>query len=142
LSMCRETIGMSPELVVEIRGEAGVLLARRKARELARPLSFSQGALAEIATAVSEVARNIVIHAARGAVGLRLVGRGARRGLMVIARDEGPGIADVDRAMEDGYSTASSLGLGLPGSKRLMDEFEIVSAPGKGTAVTMIKWES
>ena len=132
---------MSGELVVEIRADADVLLARQRARELAKSLRFSGSELTLIATAISEVARNIVTYAKRGQIVLRLVSQGRRRGIQVVAQDEGPGIADIARAMEDGYSTSSSLGLGLPGSKRLMDEFDIVSALGKGTTVTMTKWE-
>ncbi|HXP75135.1 MAG TPA: anti-sigma regulatory factor [Stellaceae bacterium] len=132
---------MSAELVVQIRVDADVLLARQKAREMAKPLRFSASELTLIATAISEVARNIVTYAKRGQIMLRLVSRGRRRGIRVVAQDEGPGIADINRAMEDGFSTSSSLGLGLPGSKRLMDEFDIVSALGKGTTVTMTKWE-
>src|SRR5579864_5969386 len=133
---------MNGEVVVPIRVDADVLVARQKARELAKSLKLSSSELTLIATAISEVARNIVTYAKEGEIALKLVTQGRRRGLRVVAHDQGPGIADIDRAMEDGYSTSSSLGLGLPGSKRLMDEFEIVSAPGKGTAVTMIKWES
>ena len=132
---------MSDELVVQIRADADVLLARQKARELAKSLRFSGSELTLIATAISEVARNIVTYAKRGEIVLRLVNQGRRRGIRVIAQDQGPGIADIPRAMEDGYSTSSSLGLGLPGSKRLMDDFDIVSALGKGTTVTMTKWE-
>jgi serine/threonine-protein kinase RsbT len=132
---------MSGELVVEIRADADVLLARQKARELAKSLRFSGSEITLIATAISEVARNIVTYAKRGQIVLRLVSQGRRRGIRVVAQDEGPGIADIARAMEDGYSTSSSLGLGLPGSKRLMDDFDIVSALGKGTTVTMTKWE-
>ena len=132
---------MGDELVVQIRADADVLLARQKARELAKSLRFSGSELTLIATAISEVARNIVTYAKRGEIVLRLVNQGRRRGIRVIAKDQGPGIADIPRAMEDGYSTSSSLGLGLPGSKRLMDDFDIVSALGKGTTVTMTKWE-
>jgi serine/threonine-protein kinase RsbT len=132
---------MSGELVVEIRVDADVLLARQKARELAKSLKFSGSDLTLIATAISEIARNIVTYAKRGQIVLRLVSQGRRRGIRVVAQDEGPGIVDIARAMEDGYSTSSSLGLGLPGSKRLMDEFDIVSTIGKGTTVTMTKWE-
>jgi serine/threonine-protein kinase RsbT len=132
---------MGDELVVQIQADADVLLARQKARELAKSLRFSGSELTLIATAISEVARNIVTYAKRGEIVLRLVNQGRRRGIRVIAQDQGPGIADIPRAMEDGYSTSSSLGLGLPGSKRLMDDFDIVSALGKGTTVTMTKWE-
>jgi serine/threonine-protein kinase RsbT len=132
---------MGDELVVQIRADADVLLARQKGRELAKSLRFSGSELTLIATAISEVARNIVTYAKRGQIALRLVSQGRRRGIRVVAKDDGPGIANIARAMEDGYSTSSSLGLGLPGSKRLMDEFDIVSALGKGTTVTMTKWE-
>jgi serine/threonine-protein kinase RsbT len=132
---------MASEIVVPITTDADVLLARRKARIMAEPMRFSSSELTLIVTAISEVARNIVSYAGRGDIILRVTQKGARRGLEVVARDEGPGIADVARAMEDGYSTSRGLGLGLPGSKRLMDEFELVSAVGKGTRVTMVKWE-
>jgi serine/threonine-protein kinase RsbT len=132
---------MAAELVVQIRADADVLIARQKARELAKPLNFSASDLTLIATAISEVARNIVTYAKHGQIVLGIVTRGRRRGIRVVAQDEGPGIPDIARAMEDGYSTSSSLGLGLPGSKRLMDEFDVVSTVGKGTTVTMTKWE-
>jgi serine/threonine-protein kinase RsbT len=132
---------MTLELVVPIRADADVLLARQKAREMAKSLKFSASELTLIATAISEIARNIVTYAKHGEIVLRVVSQNHRRGIRVVANDNGPGIADVARAMEDGFSTSSSLGLGLPGSKRLMDDFHIVSAPGKGTTVTMTKWE-
>jgi serine/threonine-protein kinase RsbT len=126
---------------VPIKADVDVVFARQKVRGLVSDLRFSGSELTLIATAISEVARNIVTYAGRGEIVLRVVQRGQRRGLLVIARDQGPGIADIERAMEDGYSTSRGLGLGLPGSKRLMDEFELVSEVGKGTEITMIKWE-
>ena len=132
---------MTDEVVVPIRTDADVLVARQKARELAKPLKLSSSEITLVATAISEVARNIVIYAKEGEIVLRLVSQGRRRGVRVVAHDWGPGIPDIARAMQDGYSTSSSLGLGLPGSKRLMDDFDIVSAVGKGTTVTMTKWE-
>lgn len=131
---------MADEIVVPVRADVDVLIARQKARNLAADLKFSSGDSTLIATAISEVARNIVIYAGHGEIVLRLVQKGRRRGLCVIARDQGPGIADISRAMEDGHSTSGGLGLGLPGSKRLMDEFEIVSKLGQGTSITMTKW--
>ena len=110
------------------------------ARALAAQLGFNGADLVMIATAVSEVARNIIEYAKPGEVILSVVTNGGRRGLEVIARDQGPGIADVALAMEDGYSTARGLGLGLPGSRRLMDEFLVESKIGRGTTVTMTKW--
>jgi serine/threonine-protein kinase RsbT len=128
-------------LVVTIRVETDVVVARQEARRLASGLRFSSGELTLIATVISEVARNIVAYAKTGEIVLRIVQQGQRRGLLVIARDRGPGIADIELAMQDGYSTSRGLGLGLPGSKRLMDEFQIVSEVGQGTEITMTKWE-
>jgi serine/threonine-protein kinase RsbT len=127
--------------VVPVRAEVDVLLARQEARRLASDLRFSSAELTLIATAISEVARNIVAYAGKGEIVLRIVQQGQRRGLLVIARDRGPGIADIELALQDGYSTSRSLGLGLPGSKRLMDEFNIASEVGKGTEIIMTKWE-
>jgi len=132
---------MTAEIVVPIRSDADILLARQRARALAQPLKFSTSELTLIATAISEMARNIVTYAGKGEVLLRLERRAARSGITIVARDSGPGIADIARAMEDGFSTSRGLGLGLPGSKRLMDEFDIVSAVGRGTTITMTKWE-
>ena len=129
------------EVVVPIRTDVDVVIARQKIRALVSDLRFSGGELTLIATAISEVARNIVSYAGGGEIVLRVVDRGQRRGITVVARDKGPGIADIERAMEDGFSTSRGLGLGLPGSKRLMDEFELVSEVGRGTEITMTKWE-
>jgi serine/threonine-protein kinase RsbT len=93
-----------------------------------------------IATAISEIARNIVMFAKRGELTVSVVTENGRTGVTVLARDIGPGIPDVARAVQDGYSTYGGLGLGLPGARRLMDEFEIISEVGKGTTVTMTKW--
>lgn len=125
---------------IPILSDADVVRGRQKGRELAAEVGFSSTELTLIATAISEVARNIVRFAARGEILVRLVERNGRRGVTIIARDAGPGIPDVSQAMADGYSTYQGLGLGLPGSRRLMDEFEIASEVGKGTTVTMTKW--
>jgi serine/threonine-protein kinase RsbT len=130
------------DLVVPVRAEVDVLLARQEARRLASDLRFSSAELTLIATVISEVARNIVAYAGKGEIVLRIVQQGQRRGLLVIARDKGPGIADIELALQDGYSTSRSLGLGLPGTKRLMDEFNIVSEVGKGTEIIMTKWSA
>jgi serine/threonine-protein kinase RsbT len=129
------------DLIVRIGVETDVVVARQGARRLASGLRFSSAELTLIATVISEVARNIVAYAKSGEIVLRIVQQGQRRGLLVIARDQGPGIPDIGLAMQDGYSTSRGLGLGLPGSKRLMDEFQIVSEVGKGTEITMTKWE-
>jgi serine/threonine-protein kinase RsbT len=125
---------------VLIGHEADIVTARQKGRELAARGGFSSTEQTLIATAISEVARNIVEYARGGEIVLSAIERNGRRGLMVIARDSGPGIADLELVMKDGYSSANSLGMGLPGAKRLMDEFALLSAPGEGTTVTMKKW--
>jgi serine/threonine-protein kinase RsbT len=129
-------------LAVPIRTEADIVSARQSGRRMAAELGFSTSQLTMIATAISELARNVMTYAGSGEVLLELCENGARRGILVIARDEGPGIADIELAMQDGFSTGRSLGLGLPGARRLMDEFEIVSEPGRGTTVTTRKWAS
>lgn len=125
---------------VTIRSDADIVLARQEGRALGTQLGFRSSDLVLLATAISEVARNIVAYAVLGEIVLRITKQGERVGLVVIAQDEGPGIPDIALAMQDGYSTGGSLGLGLPGAKRLMDEFEIASEVGKGTTVTMTKW--
>jgi serine/threonine-protein kinase RsbT len=117
-----------------------VVVARQEGRRIAARAGFKSTELAVIATAISEIARNIVKFAKRGEVVVSVVTENERTGVTVIARDVGPGIPDVERAIQDGFSTYGGLGLGLPGAKRLMDEFEIVSEVGKGTTVTMTKW--
>ncbi len=132
---------MPEELNVLIRSEADLVTARLRGREMAAALHFSSSELTLIATAISEVTRNILSYAGTGELDLRLVRRGRQEGVSIIARDRGPGIADLFSAMQDGYSTSGGLGLGLPGSKRLMDEFDVASEVGKGTTVTMTKWK-
>jgi serine/threonine-protein kinase RsbT len=126
---------------VVIAHDGDIVEARRKGRELAQTIGFAGSDLTIIATAISEIARNIVVYADRGEISLSVADNGGRRGIVVVARDEGPGISDIERAMRDGYSTGKSLGLGLPGARRLMDDFEIVSAVGEGTTVIMRKWK-
>jgi serine/threonine-protein kinase RsbT len=128
------------ERCVPIQRDADIVTARQDGRELALAAGFSGSDLTMIATAISEVARNILLYAVHGEIVLTLSEEAGRKGLVVVARDEGPGIADIEQAMRDGFSTGKSLGLGLPGARRLMDEFEIVSEVGKGTTVTLRKW--
>jgi serine/threonine-protein kinase RsbT len=128
------------ELRVDIGSDRDVLTARAEGRALAARLGFSSTDLTLIATAISEIARNIVLYARQGEMLFRLVDEGDRQGIVVVGRDHGPGIDDVHLAMRDDYSTGQGLGLGLPGARRLMDEFEIDSARGAGTTVTMRKW--
>jgi serine/threonine-protein kinase RsbT len=127
------------EVRVAVRADGDVVAARQAARELAGRLGFSATELTEIATAVSEVVRNIVRFADAGEVLVELLDS-PRRGIRITARDTGPGIADVAEALREGYSTYRGLGLGLPGARRLMDEFAVASEPGRGTTVTMTKW--
>lgn len=131
---------MQDENRLQIRSEHDILSARRRGRELAAEMGFSASELTIVATAISEIARNIVEYAGQGEIAFAVVRDGEGRGIVVVARDEGPGIPDVAQAMQDGYSTGRSLGLGLPGARRLMDEFEVTSEVGKGTTVTMKKW--
>lgn len=131
---------MSPEDRIHIETEADIINARQKGREMAGGLGFSRTDLTMIATAISELARNIVEYARAGDIAFKLVTRNTNKGVAIIAHDDGPGISDVDQAMRDGYSTGGGLGLGLPGVRRLMDDFEIASELGKGTTVTVTKW--
>jgi serine/threonine-protein kinase RsbT len=129
-----------PDLTVPIASDADILTARQLGRQVAARAGFGEGDQTVIAAAISEVARNIVRYATRGEIILRPINHGPRKGLTVVARDEGPGIPDLRLAMQDGYSTGNGFGVGLPGTRRLMDEFEIVSEVGRGTTVTLRKW--
>jgi serine/threonine-protein kinase RsbT len=132
---------VSEEIRVRITTDLDIVAARQKGRELANHLGFGSSDLAIIATAISELARNIVMYARGGEVILKSTQENGAPGIIVVASDKGSGIADVAQAMHDGYSTSGSLGLGLPGVRRLMDEFEIVSKVGCGTTVTAKKWK-
>lgn len=131
---------MSGEARVTIRRDGDIIAARQKGRDLAVQAGFSGSDLTIIATAISEIARNIIVFARQGEVSLSVIEKPGKRGVLIVAEDQGPGIPDIEQAMRDGFSTGKSLGLGLPGAKRLMDEFEIVSQVGKGTTITMRKW--
>ena len=129
-----------PAARIAIESDADVVVARQRARELAADLDLSSTDQTLLATAISEVARNITTYAQRGEVLVSIVDEAERRGIRVIARDDGPGIADIERALQDGFTTGGGLGLGLPGARRLVDDFHIESAPGEGTTVTLVKW--
>ena len=128
------------EIRVAINSDQDIVSARQKGRAMAMELGFSSGDATLIATAISELARNIVSYARKGQITLKGVQGSSRVGILVIASDEGPGILDIRQALRDGFSTSGSLGLGLPGVRRLMDEFEITSQPGQGTIVAVKKW--
>ncbi|SRR5258707_8962412 len=130
----------APETRVPIASDLDIIRARQTGRTEASKLGFSSTDLTLIATAISELARNIVMYAKEGEITIRLVRSSERQGIVVTARDQGPGIADIRRTLQDGYSTSRSLGLGLPGVRRLMDEFEIESQIGQGTVVIIKKW--
>lgn len=125
---------------VKILNEWDIVAARQLGRNIARELHFGAVDQARITTAISELARNIFIYAGQGEIRIEKVLQNGREGLKVIAIDKGPGIENIRKVMEDGYSTSGGLGAGLPGVRRLMDEFDIVSAPNEGTTVTAIKW--
>ena len=129
------------EIRVPVHVDADIVAARQAAREAASRIGFPPTELTAIATAVSEVTRNIVRFATSGEVVIEILEE-PRPGIRIVARDVGPGIADLDRALQDGFSTYNGLGLGLPGTRRLMDEFGVVSETGHGTTVTMTKWRA
>ena len=131
---------MEDEIRVAIRTDADVVTARQEARTMGAALGFSSTDLTLLATAISEIARNITTYAGEGEVALRVRREGARAGIEVEATDEGPGIVNVELAMQDGYTTGNGLGLGLPGTRRLVDDFELDTTPGAGTRIRMVKW--
>ena len=131
---------MTEETRVSVGSDEDIIVARQKGREMAAELGFSPTDRVMIATAISELARNILMYAHRGEVVLRVADGHGRKGIEVVARDEGPGIADIKQVMQGGFSTSGGLGLGLPGVKRLMDDFQIRSTVGEGTVVTARKW--
>lgn len=133
--------GALPVVVtIPILSAADIVTARQEGRALAGRIGFAGSDLTVIATAISELARNILEYAKSGEVLVGPAQKGSRFGVVIVARDDGPGIPDVSKALVDGYSTGNGLGLGLPGVKRLMDEFEILTGSGRGTTVTVRKW--
>ena len=133
-----EAVATEARVVVET--DRDIVSARQQGRVMAVQLGFSPGSATLIATAISELARNILLYASRGEVTMRTIENNGSKGITVEARDDGPGILQPQRALEDGYSTSGRLGLGLPGVKRLMDEFRLETAPGRGTRVVVQKW--
>src|SRR5882757_10091487 len=131
---------VAADFVVDITNSDDIVIARQAGHKLARELGFSLTDVTMIATAISEVTRNITSYAGFGAIRVAVQDREGRQALVVRAEDDGPGIANIERAMEDGYSTGRGLGLGLPGARRLMDGLIVESTPGHGTVVEMWKW--
>jgi serine/threonine-protein kinase RsbT len=128
------------DIVVDIHNPDDIVAARKAGHDLALYLGFTLTDVTMIATAISEIARNITSYAGRGAVRVGVEDREGRKALVVRAEDDGPGIADIERALEDGYSTGRGLGMGLPGARRLMDRLVVESARGRGTVIEMWKW--
>lgn len=128
------------EVRIPVATDADIVAARQSGRAMAARAGCSTTDLTAVATAISEVARNIVSYAGEGEIEVQLINEWNRRGVRIVASDRGPGIDDIDQALEDGYTTGNGLGLGLPGARRLMDEFTITSERGKGTTVVMHKW--
>ncbi len=133
---------MDEEIRVRIGSDQDIVAARHKGRSLAAALGFSSGDATLIATAISELARNILTYAKTGEIRLKTIHSSVRKGIQVIAHDEGPGIANIEQALRDGFSTSGSLGLGLPGVMRLVDEFQVDSQNCHGTTVTVKKWKA
>ncbi len=125
-----------------IRSDLDIVIARTMARDSAKALGFGAIDQARIATAVSELARNIFLYAGTGNVTVREIEKNGRKGIEIVCEDQGPGIANIDLVMQDGYSTSRGMGMGLPGARRLMDEFTIRSQEGVGTTITCRKWRN
>ena len=136
--MSREVLS---SVVMPIAGEDDVVLVRRRVRDLAQAQGFDAFATAAVTTAASELARNALVHGKGGRATVRELNEDGRAGLSIQFQDQGPGIAELERALAGGYSTARSLGLGLSGARRLVDEFDIDSAPGRGTMASITKWK-
>lgn len=131
---------MEVQSCVKIINEWDIVAARQLGRNFAKELGFGTVDQARITTAISELARNIYLYAGQGSIQIEKLVINGKSGLKIIAEDQGPGIKDIRRVMEDGYTTSGGLGAGLPGAKRLMDDFEIESIPDEGTKISAIKW--
>lgn len=129
------------EQIVPIRSESDVVVARQRVRTLSIEIGFSVVDQTKFVTAASELARNTLIYGGGGSVLIRKLDNGSRRGLLLRFEDEGPGIPDIEQALKDGFTTGGGLGLGLGGAKRLVNEFDIDSAPGRGTRITVVRWK-
>jgi serine/threonine-protein kinase RsbT len=133
---------MAQSKTAVIRSDLDIVIARTMARDMAKALGFGPIDQARIATAVSELARNIFLYGGTGNVTVRDIEKGSRKGIEIICEDQGPGIPNIDLVMQDGYSTSRGMGMGLPGAKRLMDEFDIKSKEGEGTTIICRKWRN
>lgn len=133
---------VSRQVFLQLQSDVDVAAARRGVREWAQELGLSVLDLTKVVTAASELARNTVVHGGGGVMCLQVVRLGARQGIRLVFTDNGPGISEIDRAMQDGYTTGHGMGIGLPGAKRLVNEFELSSTPSEGTCVTIVRWKA
>ena len=127
--------------VLPVRSEMDVVQVRTITRQWSAELGFSLVEQTKMVTAASEIARNTLLHGKGGDVTVEILNDGLKKGLRMAFADQGPGIADITLAMRDGYTTGGGLGMGLPGTKRLVSEFQVDSEPGKGTRVTITRWK-
>lgn len=132
---------MATPRIINIQSDLDIVAARMAARDMAKTMGFGAIDQARIATAISELARNIYLYAGEGLVTVSEVQQGIRKGLQVVCEDQGPGIDDIPLVMQDGYTTSKGMGMGLPGARRLMDDFELISISGQGTKITCRKWK-
>lgn len=132
---------MAMPKTITIQSDLDIVAARMAARDMAKAMGFGAIDQARIATAISELARNIYLYAGEGTVTVSEVQQGIRKGIEVVCEDQGPGIDDIDLVMQDGYTTSKGMGMGLPGARRLMDDFEVISISGEGTKITCRKWK-
>ncbi len=137
----RDSSGQSVSTTIAVASYEDVIVARQKVRELMNEMKFSLLDQTRVVTAVSELSRNIIVHAGKGAMTIIKYDEQGRRGFRCIFEDKGPGISDIDLAMREGYSTTNSLGLGLSGSKKLCRNFSIESSPGRGTKIEIAEWK-
>ena len=128
------------DITVSIKRDTDILLACQKGRKLAAQLGLSGNDQVSVVIAITEIARNILRYAGQGKIELKSIEQDQKQGVEIVAQDHGPGIADINLVLQDGYSTGGGLGLGLSGAKRLMDDFEISSRVGEGTTIIMRKW--
>lgn len=135
------TIVVTQQQTYELRSDPDVVLARAGVRDWARQLGLSVVDLTKVVTAASELARNAIVHGGGGVMYLQIINQGERRGLRLTFLDQGPGIPEISLAMRDGFTSGRGMGIGLPGAKRLVNEFDLSSTPGEGTSVTVVRWK-
>jgi serine/threonine-protein kinase RsbT len=135
------TMVVTKEVQFPLQSDVDVVVARRGVRDWAAELGLSMLDLTKVVTAASELARNAVVHGGGGTMCLQVVRQDMRQGLRVTFKDSGPGIPEIELAMRDGYTTGNGMGIGLPGAKRLVNEFDLASTPSSGTCVTIVRWK-